>query len=65
MSGQARGGSSKGAGKVRVAYVCNACGARLPKWAGQCPDCGGWNCIAEVPDRPAGVQRRVGYAGAA
>ena len=65
MSGQAGGGSSKGAGKVRVAYVCNACGARLPKWAGQCPDCGGWNCVAEVPDRPVGEPRRGGYAGAA
>ncbi len=65
MSGQASGGSSKGAGKIRVAYVCNACGARLPKWAGQCPDCGGWNCVAEIPDRPAGEQRRGGYAGAA
>ena len=48
MSGQTGGGPTKGAGKVRVAYVCNACGARLPKWAGQCPDCGGWNCVAEV-----------------
>jgi DNA repair protein RadA/Sms len=76
MSGQAGGptkgpgiasgpGSGRAAGRVRVAYVCNACGARLPKWAGQCPDCGGWNCVAEVPDRPAGESRRGGYAGAA
>ena len=69
MSGQVAGGPPKGAGtgaaRARVAYVCNACGARLPKWAGQCPDCGQWNTISEVPDRPAGESRRGGYAGAA
>ncbi len=39
--------------------------ARLPKWAGQCPDCGAWNTVAEVPDRPPGEPRRGGYAGVA
>ena len=65
MSGQATSGPGTGSSKGRVAYVCNACGARLPKWAGQCPDCGAWNAIAEVPDRPTGEPRRGGYAGAA
>jgi DNA repair protein RadA/Sms len=65
MSGQATGGPGKGPSRGRVAYVCNACGARLPKWAGQCPDCGAWNAIAEVLDRPTGEPRRGGYAGAA
>jgi DNA repair protein RadA/Sms len=46
------------------AYVCNACGARLPKWSGQCPDCGAWNAVEEVPDLPA-AGGRSGYAGAA
>ncbi len=49
--------------KTRSHYVCNACGARQPKWAGQCPDCGAWNSMvesAEIP-RPA---VRSGYAGA-
>ncbi|MEA3278069.1 MAG: DNA repair protein RadA [Pseudomonadota bacterium] len=50
--------------KGRAAFVCNACGARLPKWSGQCPDCGAWNAIEEVPELPAGG-RRAGYAGAA
>jgi DNA repair protein RadA/Sms len=58
-------GPGKGGAKPRVAFVCNACGARLPKWAGQCPDCGAWNAIAEVPDRPLSEPRRGGYAGAA
>jgi DNA repair protein RadA/Sms len=50
--------------KPRAAYVCNACGARLPKWAGQCPDCSAWNSIDEVPDLPASSGRR-GYTGSA
>jgi len=54
---------AKRADKTRSAYVCNACGAGLPKWSGQCPDCGAWNSIEEVPDLPPGA-RRDGYAGA-
>ncbi|QIK37414.1 DNA repair protein RadA [Caldichromatium japonicum] len=52
----------------RVAYVCNACGARHPKWVGQCPDCGAWNSLQEVagprpsPGRMASG-REGGYAG--
>jgi DNA repair protein RadA/Sms len=56
--------SGKGAAGGRATYVCNACGVRLPKWAGQCPDCGAWNTVTEVPDRPGGEPRRGGYAGA-
>ena len=63
--GGAGKGGAKPAAKGRVAYVCNACGARLPKWAGQCPDCGAWNTVAEVADRPAAAPRLGGYAGAA
>ncbi|RKT45948.1 DNA repair protein RadA [Thiocapsa rosea] len=50
--------------KTRSSYVCNACGARQPKWAGQCPDCGAWNSMVETAEiaRPA---VRGGYAGAA
>jgi DNA repair protein RadA/Sms len=47
--------------RPRTAYVCNACGARQPKWSGQCPDCGAWNAIEE-----SSVQAPVehgGYAG--
>lgn len=51
--------------KGRSAYVCNACGARLPKWSGQCPDCGAWNSVDEVPNLPSPAGGRSGYAGAA
>jgi DNA repair protein RadA/Sms len=50
--------------KPKSAYVCNACGARYPKWAGQCQECGAWNSLQEVAEprrRPA--ERGVGYAG--
>ncbi len=28
-------------------FVCSACGAVTPKWAGRCEACGAWNTIAE------------------
>jgi len=34
--------------KARVHYQCNECGASVPKWAGQCPECLAWNTLLEV-----------------
>ncbi len=34
--------------KARTAYLCSACGAHSVKWAGQCPECGAWNTLAET-----------------
>src|SRR5699024_8127766 len=34
--------------KSKSIYVCEACGASQPKWAGQCPDCGAWNTLTET-----------------
>ena len=51
--------------KSRSAFVCNACGARFPKWAGQCTDCGAWNSLTEVAEpRRHPQERSGGYAGA-
>lgn len=33
--------------KIKTIYSCNSCGAQFPKWAGQCQDCGDWNCLEE------------------
>ena len=55
---------SKTPAKARLAYVCNACGASLNKWAGRCPDCGAWNSIEEVPALSAAPRARQGYVGA-
>lgn len=33
--------------KSKTMYICSACGYQSPKWSGQCPDCGQWNCLIE------------------
>ncbi|MCR5485599.1 MAG: DNA repair protein RadA [Clostridiales bacterium] len=33
--------------KTKAVYVCSACGYESPKWYGQCPSCGEWNCLTE------------------
>lgn len=53
--------------KNRSVYVCDACGARILQWAGQCPDCGGWNTLVEapgsIPGRSSKSVPRGGYTG--
>ncbi len=49
--------------KARVQYVCSACGASQPKWAGQCGDCGEWNTLTE--SIAATANPKTGFAGAA
>ncbi len=47
-------------------YVCQACGAVTPKWAGRCETCGAWNTIAEevAEARPkAAPGRRLPFVG--
>ena len=46
--------------KAKSAYICEACGARYPKWQGQCVDCGAWNTLAEA--RPGVVEQRAQHA---
>ncbi|MDR1462319.1 MAG: DNA repair protein RadA [Azoarcus sp.] len=50
--------------KTKSAYVCTGCGARLPRWQGQCPQCKEWNTLVETVSGPAASARRVGIAGA-
>ncbi len=33
--------------KPQKRYVCQQCGSVSPRWAGQCGDCEGWNCMTE------------------
>lgn len=28
-------------------YTCTSCHTSLPKWSGQCPNCGQWNTLEE------------------
>ncbi|HET7176102.1 MAG TPA: DNA repair protein RadA [Gammaproteobacteria bacterium] len=34
--------------KTKTLYVCDACGGKSLRWAGQCPDCGAWNTLTET-----------------
>jgi len=48
--------------KSKEVFICQNCGAPSPKWQGQCPACGEWNClVAEVsraiPGKPSGSAR--------
>ena len=33
--------------KTKTKYVCQSCGAVLPRWQGKCPECQEWNTIVE------------------
>src|SRR5262245_43017043 len=33
--------------RARTTYVCQVCGSQSPRWLGRCPDCQGWNTLAE------------------
>jgi len=49
--------------KTKSSFQCEQCGARLGKWAGQCPECKTWNCVVELAaeSRPGG--RFSGFSG--
>src|SRR5947207_11459467 len=43
--------------KTRTVFVCQACGARFPRWMGQCTGCGQWNSLEEVVENRSAAQR--------
>ncbi len=51
--------------KAKITYQCQACGGVTNKWAGQCPECGDWNCLEErvVSSSLSSKISRSGYAG--
>jgi DNA repair protein RadA/Sms len=40
--------------RVENRFVCQACGAAHPKWAGKCDACGAWNSLVEEVARASG-----------
>ncbi|MCX7898242.1 MAG: DNA repair protein RadA [Rhodocyclaceae bacterium] len=45
-------------GRAKTLFVCQACGASVSKWQGQCPGCGEWNTLTEtVVDNAAATGR--------
>ncbi len=49
--------------KASRAFVCQACGAVSPRWAGQCSACGAWNSIAEEAASPSGPAPLIAIRG--
>ncbi len=50
--------------RPRTRYQCRECGARFPKWAGQCGECGAWNTLDETVVQEKSGTDRTGWAGA-
>jgi DNA repair protein RadA/Sms len=52
--------------KTKTVYVCEACGGKSLRWAGQCPDCAAWNTLTETQtlagNRPAAAEAAGGPA---
>jgi len=49
--------------KAKTQYVCSACGAAFPKWAGQCGECGTWNTLVEsIAPSKQDARRGSGFA---
>ncbi|HVE23342.1 MAG TPA: DNA repair protein RadA [Acidocella sp.] len=47
-------------------FMCSACGAAFPKWAGRCEACGEWNTLEEqmpLPALPGGMKPSAARAG--
>ncbi|GAB3220491.1 DNA repair protein RadA [Glycomyces halotolerans] len=49
----------------RISYACAMCGHRVPKWVGQCPDCGEWGSMEEAAAPPRQAPAPVGSVSAA
>lgn len=48
--------------KAKVAYVCSACGANFPSWAGKCGACGAWNTLEQQLDVRGGTKTEQALA---
>jgi len=46
--------------RAQSRYVCQACGAVAPKWAGRCESCGEWNTLVEEAAAEAGPPKGLG-----
>ena len=44
--------------KTRIAFTCQSCGQKEPKWVGKCGACGEYNTYVEEVQRPEDVVSR-------
>ena len=51
--------------RVQSRFVCQSCGAAVPRWEGQCRTCGQWNTLVETVVREEPRRRPVAVAGRA
>jgi len=49
--------------RAKTVYSCRECGAKSPKWTGQCPECEAWNCLEETVESPAPKSTRFATPG--
>ncbi|OYD54568.1 DNA repair protein RadA [Thauera propionica] len=51
--------------KAKSAFVCSECGAQVPRWQGQCPQCHAWNTLSEtiIESGPSAGSRFAALAG--
>ncbi len=45
--------------KVKLKYVCSACGFESFKWLGKCPDCGEWNTFSEELSEKKTITQKI------
>ena len=51
--------------RVQSRFVCQSCGAAVPRWEGQCRTCGQWNTLVETVVRDEPRRRPVAVVGGA
>ena len=51
--------------RVQSRFVCQSCGAAVPRWEGQCRTCGEWNTLVETVVRDEPRKRPTAIVGGA
>jgi len=51
--------------KARTIFACQTCGYQSPRWLGKCPDCQGWNTLAEEREESSTAVSRFSVSGGA
>ena len=47
---------------LKTSFFCNTCGAKYPKWQGQCNSCKDWNTLSEeVIEKNTGWNTKTNY----
>lgn len=44
--------------KKKIIYECSQCGAKTPRWAGRCSNCGSWNTLIETIEESQSTSKK-------